>query len=127
MAKKEFNYCGKNIEDLKKMSMDEFAKLLPARQRRSLTRGFTDAQKRFLKSLKVKKDNVKTQCRDMVIIPEFVGKTILIHRGNNFDRVLITTEMLGHYLGEFTYNRKKVAHSAPGIGATRSSAAISVK
>ena len=36
-------------------------------------------------------------------------------------------EMLGHYLGEFALTRKMVAHSAPGIGATRSSAALSVK
>jgi len=35
--------------------------------------------------------------------------------------------MLGKYLGEFAMTRKKVEHSAPGIGATKSSAAMSVK
>lgn len=127
MARKEFMHYGKTLEELKKMSLDEFAKTLPARKRRSLKRGLTDSQKRFLKALKIKKDNVKTHCRDMIILPEMVGKTIFIHRGNTFERVILTPEMLGHYLGEFTYNRKKVEHSAPGIGATRSSAAISVK
>tara|TARA_Y100000294_G_C8499805_1_gene314345 strand:- start:938 stop:1045 length:108 start_codon:yes stop_codon:yes gene_type:complete len=35
--------------------------------------------------------------------------------------------MVGHYLGEFVQTRKKVSHSAPGIGATRSSASVSVR
>jgi len=35
--------------------------------------------------------------------------------------------MLGHYLGEFALTRAKVAHSAPGVGATRSSSNVSVK
>ena len=41
--------------------------------------------------------------------------------------VRITDEMISHTLGEFTINRKRVSHSAPGIGATRSSASLSVK
>ncbi|MBL7054846.1 ribosomal protein S19 family protein, partial [Candidatus Woesearchaeota archaeon] len=36
-------------------------------------------------------------------------------------------EMIGHYLGEFAMTRQRVAHSAPGIGATRSSGSLSVK
>ncbi|HLC85017.1 MAG TPA: ribosomal protein S19 family protein, partial [Candidatus Nanoarchaeia archaeon] len=36
-------------------------------------------------------------------------------------------EMLGHKLGEFAITKKRVAHSAPGIGATRSSASLSVR
>jgi len=40
---------------------------------------------------------------------------------------MIEPEMIGHYLGEFAGTRKGVSHSAPGIGATRSSAALSVK
>ena len=41
--------------------------------------------------------------------------------------VIITKDMLGHRLGEFAPTRKSVSHSAPGIGATRSSASMSVK
>lgn len=127
MAKKEFTYHGLILDELKKMSVEEFAGIAPSRARRSLLRGFTDEQKKLLHALKVKKDNVKTQVRDMVIIPSLVGRTIFIHRGNSYEKILIVPEMLGHYLGEFTYNRKRVEHSAPGIGATRSSQAISVK
>jgi len=36
-------------------------------------------------------------------------------------------EMIGHVFGEFALTRNRVQHSAPGIGATRSSAALSVK
>ncbi|MEK6839548.1 MAG: ribosomal protein S19 family protein, partial [Nanoarchaeota archaeon] len=41
--------------------------------------------------------------------------------------VSITEEMIGHYLGEFATTRSRVQHSAPGIGATKSSTAIASK
>jgi small subunit ribosomal protein S19 len=63
----------------------------------------------------------------MIILPEMVGKTIKVFSGKDFLSVIIVEEMIGHYLGEFVLTRSKVAHSAPGIGATRSSAALSVK
>ena len=128
MAKKEFTYHGKTLEDLKSMSLKEFAELLPARQRRTIKRGFTEEQKRFLKKLESKKDKpVKTHCRDMIIFPNMVGKTIRVHKGNDFITINIEPEMIGHYLGEFALTRKRVEHHAPGIGATRSSASISVR
>lgn len=132
MVKKEFTYRGKTLEELQKLSMEELAKLLTARQRRSLKRGFNDAEKRLLEKIKKFKEGkrkkpVKTHCRDMIILPSMVGMTIHIHMGKLFNPVLMEPEMIGHLLGEFTMNRKKVAHSAPGIGATRSSAGASVK
>ena len=69
MAKKEFKYRGKSVDELQSMSDGDFLKLLPARQRRSLTRGHTELQKAFFKKLVKKNDNVKTHCRNMVIIP----------------------------------------------------------
>jgi small subunit ribosomal protein S19 len=56
-----------------------------------------------------------------------VGKTIKVYSGKEFLPVVIIDEMIGHYLGEFVLTRNRVEHSAPGIGATRSSAALSVK
>jgi len=35
--------------------------------------------------------------------------------------------MAGHVLGELSLTRRRVAHSAPGVGATRSSASVSVR
>jgi small subunit ribosomal protein S19 len=127
MAKKEFSYRGKSEEELKKMSIDEFSLLVPSRIRRSLKRGFTENQKALLKKLRNGKNNVETHSRDMVILPEMIGKTIKVHNGKSFEMVIVNAEMMGHLLGEFVMTRKEIKHSAPGIGATRSSAAISVK
>lgn len=127
MAKKEFTYRGKGLEELRKMSLSEFAEVVPARTRRSIKRGFNEQQKILLKRIRDGKKDIKTHCRNMVILPEMIGLTLKIYNGREFIPVIIQNEMLGHYLGEFTYNRKRVTHSAPGIGATRSSAALSVK
>ena len=56
-----------------------------------------------------------------------IGQTIKVHNGKEFMIVSITEEMIGHCLGEFAFTRRRVEHSAPGIGATKSSAALSVK
>ena len=126
MAKKEFVYMGKKLEELKQLSIHELAKLLPARCRRNIKRGFTEEKKKLLKRLE-KKDNVKTHIRDMIILPTMVGKTIRLHNGKEFVPIIIQEEMIGSYLGEYSLTRKKVGHSAPGVGATRSSASVSVK
>ncbi len=127
MAKKEFTYRGKTLEELKTLSLNELASLMPARQRRSLKRGLTEQQKILLKKIKKNESNIETQCRDMIVLPEMIGKTIKVHSGKAFVPVIIIDEMIGHCLGEFVLTRRKVEHSAPGIGATRSSAALSVK
>ena len=132
MAQKTFTYMGKTIDEIEKMSIKDFAKLVPARQRRSLLRGLTDTQKRLLLKIeKAKKGSykkqIKTHCRDIIIIPNMVGLIINVHNGKEFVPINITEEMLGHFLGEFALTRKKVEHSAPGIGATRSSTALATK
>ncbi len=126
MAQKVFMYRGKSVDDLKAMSLVEFAKLVPARQRRSLTRGFTVEQKKMLARMR-KGKNIETHCRAMIIVPEMLEKTIKVYDGRNFVAITIAPDMLGHTLGEFVLTRKQVRHSAPGIGATKSSAAMSVK
>jgi len=126
MAKKEFTYRGKTLEELKSISINDFAELVPARQRRSLKREATDLQKVFIKKI-IKGNNIKTECRDIIIIPKMVGKNIRIHNGKEFIPVLIQPEMIGHRLGEFVLTRKRVMHHAPGVGATRSSASLSVR
>ena len=127
MAKKEFLFKGKTIDELKALSIKEFSLLISSRERRTLKRGFTDAQKILLKKIRSNKKNIETHCRDMIILPEMNGLSIKIHKGNGFEMVMIQPKMIGHRLGEFAQTRKKVSHSAPGIGATRSSASVSVK
>ena len=129
---KEFTYRGHTIEALKNMPLNELAKLLPARQRRSFTRGFTEQQKKLIKKIKdansgTFKKQIKTHCRNMIILPFMIGLLVYIYDGRSFVAVQITQDMIGHYLGEFALTRKKVKHSAPGIGATKSSGAVAVK
>ena len=124
MAKKEFTYRGKTLEELKAMSISDLSLLFKSRIRRLIKRGFTDEEKRFLDALeKTKGKPVKTHCRDMIILPDMVGKNIMIHSGKAFVSVIIQPEMIGHRLGEYSLTRKRVAHTSPGVGATRSSTA----
>jgi len=131
---KEFLYRGLNVQQLQEMSMDDFIKILPSRQRRSLLRGLTPAERGFLEEIKDFKrgtrkegDVPKTHCRSMIILPEMVGLRILVHSGKEFASVDITPEMIGHYLGEFAITNKKVGHGTPGIGASRSSMYVPLK
>ena len=124
MVKKEFTYRGKSLEELQEMDLKEFAELLPSKKRRSIRRGLSQRQKKVYEDVKKDKANIKTHARDMLILPLMVGKTILVHSGKSFEAVRVESEMIGHRLGEFVLTRKKVEHSAPGIGATRSSSAL---
>ncbi|MBI4141074.1 30S ribosomal protein S19 [Candidatus Woesearchaeota archaeon] len=124
---KEFSYHGKTFDEIKRMNIDEFAQLLPSRERRKLLKGLTEQEKKFLETTKQNKTKLRTHCREIVITPEMVGKIIHVHNGKDFLPVMVEKEMLGHRLGEFAQTRKKVLHSAPGIGSTRSSASLSVR
>ncbi|HPJ84669.1 MAG TPA: 30S ribosomal protein S19 [Methanothrix sp.] len=124
--KEEFTYRGLKIEELNKLSADELLPLLPARQRRRLNRGLTKDHKRLLSRVK-DRDVVRTHLRDMIVLPEMVGKTIEIYNGKAFNRVEIMPEMVGHYLGEYSLTRARVTHGSAGVGATRSSKFVPLK
>ena len=84
--------------------------------------------RRAKKSQREEKNAVtKTHARDMIILPEMVGITILIHNGKEFMPVEILPEMIGSYLGEFAITNKPVKHGSPGIGASRSSMYVPLK
>lgn len=121
MAKKVFNFRGKTLEELQKLSLKELAELLPSRQRRSIMRGFNDDKKNIIDKIN-KKNDVKTHLRDMIVLPQFVGKTIKIHNGKEFNPIIIQEDMIGLFFGELVTTRKKVAHNSPGVGASKSSA-----
>lgn len=124
---KEFTWLGLTEEQLKKLELKDFIKLAPARQRRTLKRGFTEQQKKLLLKIEKGEKNIKTHCRNMVILPQMIGLHIKVHNGKEFVSVSIIPDMVCHYLGEFALTRKSVKHSAAGIGATRSSKAITAR
>lgn len=125
--KGEFTYRGKSLDDLRKLSLEEFALLVPSRQRRTIQRGLSEEHKKLLHKVKINDPNIRTHLRDMIVLPEMIGMKINIHSGKEFSPVEIMPEMVGHYFGEFVLTRKKVSHGAAGIGATRSSKFIPLK
>jgi len=129
MVTKEFLFRGKNMEELKAMSLEQFAALCNSRAKRNLLKGF---DKKLLKKIEKAKTNpkakpVRTHGRDLVVIPAMVGVKLAIHKGNTFEQLEVTGKMLGHYTGEFVLTRKKLQHGKAGIGATKSSTAVTAR
>ena len=124
---KVFTYRGKSVEELKAMSIEEFSKLLPSRERRHISRGLSDKEKKFFESLRKTDKPVRTHLRDTIIVPLMIDKKIMLHSGKEWVMITIKAEMIGHRLGEFVLTRKRVMHSAPGVGATRASKFLPLK
>lgn len=53
---------------------------------------------------------IKTWARSSTISPEMVGRTVAIHNGRVHVPVLLTENMVGHKLGEFSPTRKFRKH-----------------
>ena len=53
---------------------------------------------------------IKTWSRACTIVPEFIGYTFGVHNGKIHIPVLVTEDMVGHKLGEFSHTRKFVRH-----------------
>ncbi|MEK9184727.1 MAG: 30S ribosomal protein S19 [Patescibacteria group bacterium] len=53
---------------------------------------------------------IKTWARRSQISPEMVGFIFGVHNGKNHLEVLVSEEMVGHRLGEFSHTRKFTRH-----------------
>jgi small subunit ribosomal protein S19 len=131
---KEFLYRGIPKEELDSLSLEKLFLLFNSRQRRSLTRGITDGKRKLIEEIKAAKagklkNPIKTHVRDLIVLPYMVGVTVNVNTfsGKEFQPITITTEMIGHYLGEYAITNKKVSHGAPGVGASRSSLYVPLK
>jgi small subunit ribosomal protein S19 len=125
--KGEYTYRGKTVEELRSLSLEEFSELLPARERRTIRRGFTEGRKNVMQQFRDGKDSVRTHHRDIIIFPEMIGKNIEVYNGKTFVAVEVQPEMIGHRFGEFAPTRPKVSHGSAGVGATRSSRFVPLK
>ena len=129
----DFSFRGHTLDELQDMELDEVAELLPARQRRSITRGLTEEKEKLLEKARDAEEEatannpIRTHLRDMPVLPVMVNLTFAVHNGQEFERVRVEPEMLGHYLGEFQLTRTSVEHGQAGIGATRSSKFVPLK
>lgn len=80
---------------------------------RSLKKGpYVEA--RLLKKIEGKNPRetgvIKTWYRRSQISPEMVGFTFGVYNGKSFIEVLVSEEMVGHRLGEFSPTRKFIRH-----------------
>ena len=80
---------------------------------RSIKKGVYVDEKLMKKVSKLKvgdKTVIKTWARASTITPEMVGFTFGVHNGRIHIPVLVTEDMVGHKLGEFSQTRKFVRH-----------------
>jgi small subunit ribosomal protein S19 len=127
--RREFSYRGKTLDELKALNLEELAKVLGARARRSIRRGFNDETSRFFERMRSTppEKTVRTHCRDALVLPAHVGRKVAVHNGKEFKELEVRPEMVGHYYGEFALTRRFEKHSGPGVGATRSSKFMPLK
>ncbi|HOI58152.1 MULTISPECIES: 30S ribosomal protein S19 [unclassified Methanoculleus] len=125
--REEFTYRGHSMEDLQQMALSELMPIMPARARRKFDRGLSREHEKLLADLRSGDEKIRTHLRDMVVLPEMIGKTIEIHNGKEFQKVEIQPEAVFHYFGEFALTRRRVSHGSAGIGATRSSKYVPLK
>ncbi len=119
--KKVYYYKGRTYEELKGLKDEELLKIIGSRGRRNFKRGLSPKKKDLMR--KVKESNelvsqgkpqlkIKTHSRDMIIVPEMIDLKIEVYTGRAFEPLTIKQEMIGHYLGEFVFTRKKVVHGS---------------
>jgi len=82
---------------------------------RSSKKGFYCDPKLLAKVKKVKESKkptvIKTWSRRSTIMPDFIGLKFGVHNGKTHTEVLITGDMVGHKLGEFSLTKKfKIKH-----------------
>ena len=61
-----------------------------------------------------RKDVIKTWSRRSTILPQFVGVTFGVYNGHKHIPVLVTEDMVGHKLGEFSPTRTVHGHTGSG-------------
>ena len=134
---RKFTFRGLELEKILDLNQEELLEVVHARARRRMLRGMK--KKRHVGLLnKLKKAKkaagaldkpapVKTHLRNMVIVPDMIGSQVAIYNGKVFNLVLITADMLGSYLGEYSISYRPVRHGRPGLGSTNSSRFIPLK
>lgn len=128
-------YRGMDKDALSKLSSDEFLAIITSRARRTLKRASGNrsilVKKLMKKAAKIKADNpakpIRTQVREAVIIPDWLGLTFAVHNGKEWKNVHISVDKIGYRLGDFSHTTSRVLHSGPGVGATRGSKFIPLK
>jgi len=127
-------YKGLDEDEISKMSVDDFMKLVTSRERRTLKNLNRNPRlKKFITKVRKlikegKKDKmIKTHVREAIILPEWLGLTFGIYTGKEYRKLIVTMKHIGKRLGDFAHTTGPVRHSGPGVGATRGSKFVPLK
>jgi small subunit ribosomal protein S15e len=135
---KKLTFRGLELEQLLDLNQTELLNFVNARARRRMKRATSSGPKymSLIKKIKAAKakcgpldrpDPIKTHLRNALIVPEMIGGQVAVYNGKVFNIVMITGEMVGMYLGEFSITYRPVRHGRPGMGSTNSSRFIPLK
>jgi small subunit ribosomal protein S19 len=124
-------FRGMTPSEVAKHDMKDYLNLITSRERRSIKRNGLEYRQLVTKvAARIASKNpkpIKTNIREAVILPEWVGLKFEVHNGKEWKPIFITANMLGHRLGQYSHTTKRVIHSDPGIRATRGSKFLAMK
>lgn len=120
---KKFSFRGIDIEDIMKLSLEEFAPLLKSTLRRKLKRGLTKDEFSVINACKeaqksgnlFKTQPFLTKARNTPIVNFMIGNTIGVYNGCGYISVEIKPEMLGNRLKDYAPSKNSKSHGKPGI------------
>ncbi len=133
---KKFTFKGLELEQVLDLKNEELMNFVCARARRRMKRGIGRKPNALVKKLRKAKaeagpldrpEPVKTHLRNMIIVPDMVGSQVAVYNGKIFNIVMITADMVGMYLGEFSITYRPVRHGRPGLSEGKSARFIPLK
>jgi small subunit ribosomal protein S15e len=133
---KKFTYRGLELEQVLDLNQQELIDFVNARARRRIKKGMGPKYRAYVNKLKKAKaaagpldrpEPIKTHLRNMVIVPEMIGAQVAVYNGKVFNIAMITADMVGMFLGEFSITYRPVRHGRPGIGSNNASRFIPLK
>lgn len=124
---KKFTYQGVDLDDLKTMPLCDLKELFPSSFRRHVNRGFSEEEHMLIKQAERGESGIRTQCRNMMILPIMVGNIIGVHNGCNYVEIDVKPEMIGRRFKDLVPTKTSKAHGKPGVGATSSSKFVPLK
>jgi small subunit ribosomal protein S15e len=133
---KKFTFKGLELEQVLDLSKEELVDFVNARARRRMKRGLGRKYMAYVNKLKKAKaaagpldrpEPIKTHLRNMLIVPDMIGAQVAVYNGKVFNIAMVTADMVGMYLGEFSITYRPVRHGRPGIGSNNASRFIPLK
>ena len=112
---------GIDLDQLLDMNNEQLVELFVCSIRRKFSRGLKRKPMVLIKSCgrirkrlpPMKPEVVEIHLKKMVIVPEMIGSIVGFHNGKVFTQVEVKSEMIGHYLGEFSISSKQQKRTNP--------------